>query len=367
MKERSSPLDKYLQGDQVLASERFAFHRANPAVSYDDYRENQRRAIRDRIQSKHVIYLDTNAWKCLSDCEREKKTLTDDMVDFAGAMNSHRVRNNCIFPIGSTTMFELQSMEDPVSLSTLTDLVEKFSMNVGCQPPNDVIGRELALFNRKATRDAGAEPERFCHPMEIMGKLEARIPDLLPGPEKLAFEKTLLDIVHSLPTSAHLEMAAASGSPRWDNTAGIEEMNEGMTAHQHEIKTYPDALLVELSGIMRFHVPDGPQINGFPPAKAQALMAIIHWHENPGSRHLITARIQANLHATVRHVENRKFRKGDIADFVAAQLALPSAHAFFTDKALANLLNEPKIALKQFSTCEVVSGFDNFSAYLKAV
>lgn len=121
-------------------------------------------------------------------------------------------------------------------------------------------------------------------------------------------------------------------------------------------------------GSLQGHVPDyGPPIEGYRPSKAQALMAMIHWHENPHSRHLITARIQANLHATVRHIQNRKFRKGDIADFITAQIALPSAHAFFTDKVLANLLSEPKIGLNQFSSCKVISSFENFAAYLKAI
>ncbi len=178
--------------------------------------------------------------------------------------------------------------------------------------------------------------------MEITGTLEINIPNLLPPAETLAFKKTSLDILHALPTAAHLEMAAASVNSRWDNTAGIDEMNAGMIAHKDELKTFPDALLVELAGIMSFHVPDGPPINGFPPRKAQALMAMIHWKEQPNSRQLITARLLANLHATVRHIENRKFRKGDIADFVTAQVALPNAHAFFTDKALANLLADQR-------------------------
>lgn len=91
----------------------------------------------------------------------------------------------------------------------------------------------------------------------------------------------------------------------------------------------------------------------------------LHWKENPSSRNLITARILANLHAFVRYIENRKFQQGDIADFSAAQAAVPSAHAFFTDKALGNLLMQPQIQLKVYSSCDVLFGFDNFAAYLK--
>lgn len=203
--------------------------------------------------------------------------------------------------------------------------------------------------------------------MEIAGKITVKIPNLLPAAETLALKKTQLDVIYALPTSSHLELAAASMHPHWDNREGIDEMNEGMIAHQHELKTYADALFVELTGIMKARVPDGPLFNGLSPQKAHALEAMYHWHENPSSKHLMTVRIQANVHAAVRYIETRKFQKGDIADIHTAAVALPIADAFFTDKRLANLLNEPKIDLKRFCSCEVISGFGNFATYLKAI
>lgn len=93
---------------------------------------------------------------------------------------------------------------------------------------------------------------------------------------------------------------------------------------------------------------------------------MLHWHTHPKSRHFITARIYAYVHAAIRHIENRKFRQDDIADFVTASLALPNCHALFTDRAIFNLLNEKIIGLKDFCSCEVISGFENFTAYLKS-
>jgi hypothetical protein len=364
VKKVGNPLDKHIQSDQVLASERFQFHLANSTVSFYKYRQNQRHAIFVRVQSKHIIYLDTNAWKCLSDYERGK-TLTDAMNDFARTMNSDQIRNNCVFPIGIATLLELLSMGDPVSLSTLATVIKKFSMDVGCQPPDMIISQELALFKSKETRDAGVEPERFCHPMEIMGELEIHMPNPLPAAEMLAFKKTILDFAYALPATALLEMSAYVDK-RWNNTAGIDDMNQGMIIHQHEINTFPDAIFVELTGIMKFHVPENaPLINGYTPQKALAFMAMCHWHKEPYSRNLITARILANLYSVIRYTKNRKFRKGDIADFVTGQIALPSAHALFTDAAFANLLNGKEIGLKDFCSCKVVSGFNNFVTYLK--
>ncbi|MFM0480902.1 hypothetical protein PQQ81_10275 [Paraburkholderia strydomiana] len=127
--EVGSPLVKYVQSDQAMASEWLTFHRAIPVVSFEKYRQNQ-----------HII--------------------------FASAFSP--------------------------SVSTLTGVVERFSMNVGCQPPNEVIDQELALFNGKETRDAGADLEISCHPNEITVKLEQNVPDKLPAEETLPFRRRLL-------------------------------------------------------------------------------------------------------------------------------------------------------------------------------
>jgi hypothetical protein len=359
-----APLDKYIPDNRSEVYERFNAHLKNPDVSINEYREVQREKVRNSLAGKKIIYLDTNAWKCLSDYERGKSTLSAAMQEFAALMNSPQILNTCVFPIGTSTMLELQSMTDPETTATLTVVVDRYSKNVAIKPPDEVITQELALFNRKETRVAGIEPNRFCHPMDLMGGLELNMPKLLPPRVELALKKALMDNLYSLPLKALLEMSAGKDAI-WDNTAGIDEMNEGKFAHQHEIKSFVDALFVELAGVMRFHVPDGPPVNNLSPAKAQAAMAMIHWKDNPRSRGLITARVLANLHAFVRYIENRKFRQGDIADFSAAQAAVPSAHAFFTDKALANLLMQTQIQLKVYSSCDVLFGFDNFTAYLK--
>lgn len=359
----SSPLDKYIPDNRSELYERFRAHLKNPDISVNEYREAQRKEVRNDVAGKKIIYLDTNAWKCLSDYERGKSSLTTDMQEFAKLMNSPQILDTCVFPIGTSTMLELQSMTDPETTATLTVVVDRYSKNVAIKPPDEAIAQELALFNRKETRIAGIEPNRFCHPMDLMGGLEPNMPNLLPPMVELALKKALMDNLYSLPLKALLEMSAGKDAI-WDNTVGIDEMNKGKFAHQNEIKSFADAMFVELSGVMRFHVPDGPPVDNLSPTKRQAGMAMIYWKDNPRSRCLITARVLANLHAFVRYIENRKFRKGDIADFAAAQAAVPSAHAFFTDKALANLLMQPKIQLEVYSSCAVLYGFDKFTEYL---
>jgi hypothetical protein len=371
MQDDPHPIDKHIGKLELLTSERGAFHKQHPDVTYEDYYETRKKLVEERVKSKRVIYLDTNAWKILSDYDRKKMSLNAAMVDFAETMSSVTVRDRCIFPLGAATLFELQSMSDPVTVSTLATLVDKFSLDVAIQPPNDSFSQELALFDRRDGREPAPEPSRFCAPFEIVGQGQVTTPAHMSEADALLFKKTALDATLALPTSTHLEMAAQDWGAKWDNRKGIDEMNAGMIAHEDEITTFPDAVLGELTSIMRQCVPDGPlvQLEGtsYAPAKAMALMAMMHWHKHPASRHLVTARVYAYVHAAIRHLENRKFHQGDIADFVTASLALPNCHALFTDRAIFHLLNEPIIRLKDFCSCEVVSGFENFAAYLKAV
>ena len=91
----------------------------------------------------------------------------------------------------------------------------------------------------------------------------------------------------------------------------------------------------------------------------------MHWHEHPASRHMATARIQANLHAVLRFTENRPFKKGDIADFATAAVAIPVCDALFTDKRLVQILQDPRAKIQEYCDCRLVHGFDRFTAYLR--
>ncbi|SFL88440.1 hypothetical protein [Nitrosomonas communis] len=67
----------------------------------------------------------------------------------------------------------------------------------------------------------------------------------------------------------------------------------------------------------------------------------------------------------MRYDYQRKYKDGDLADFLAAASALPVVEAMFTDRKLAFLLRESRIALKHFTNCTVVNGFDEMARYIK--
>lgn len=362
MTKNANPFDKYLTPSEKTLDERLNFHLASPDGTFKDYVESKRLEITEQIASKHVIYLDTNAWKCISDFVRGKPTLTDEMLDFAQTATNEHVRANCVFPIGLSTLFELQAMNDPLTVSSLVEIVDRYSHNVCIQSHQDIITREVELFT-SSTRPQIFKTSTFCRPVEVLG-----IPVLdfnrqvLPENEANAFRKAAYDVLISLPVSVHIEMARDLQMAPWDNYEGVDEMNTGKAAHQDRIRSYADALFVELTGLLKNF---SPELQSEQLTKYQALSAMAHWKEFPHSRHLVTARILANLHAVMRYAKNRVFKSGDIADFATASVALPGCEALFTDRRLVNIVNDPHSQIKNFSTAKLVCGFDQFAQYLR--
>lgn len=366
MAEHIASLDKFMGSSTRVLDERYNFHLAAPSCSFKDYVESMRAEIDQEIASKHVVYLDTNAWKCISDFIREKSTLTPQMRSFAQVATSERVRASCVFPIGLSTLFELQSMNDPLTISSLVQIIDNYSQNVCIQSHFDIIQRELELFLASPSIQPARSVRSFCRPMELFGipKLEFPVAVFSPDHES-ALQKAMYDVTIGLPVSAHLEMAYADKLDPWDNMAGVNGMNFGKAQHQDRIKSLADGVYVELAGIFSSFLPNEPRIGNFTQPNYYAIEAMLHWKENPSSCHLATARVLSNLHAVMRHTKNRIFKSGDIADFFTAAVALPVCSALFTDHRLVNIVKEGSLETDQFCRCDLVSGFDQFTQYLE--
>lgn len=363
----SSPLDKHLIASAELLRERLQYHREAAPCSLDEHVQRKRSELASDLVGKRVIYFDTNVWKCLSDFLRGKLTLTPAMKTFCELASSGRVLSTCAFPIGLSTLFELQSMNDPQTQSTLVQLVDHYSRNVCLLPHTDVIQDELKRFMLSPKLQPPVPLPHFCRAVELLGVPQATFPPgLLPGNEESVWRKAVYDLAAGLPISVQLEMAREPEVEPWDNQAGIADMNNGKQAHQQSIKTYPDAVFVELAGSLTFCLPERPLIGKFTQPKHWALTAMMHWHDQPMSKHLTTARVMAHLHAVMRFHGNRVFKRGDVADFATAASAIPVCDALFTDERLVNIAQDHHSGISQFSTCQLVHGFDQFTAYLQS-
>jgi len=332
-------------------------------ISYDNHVNEKRDRLYSSIGDRKIVYLDTNAWKCLSDFQRRKPTLTADMLDYSTEMFNEDTCDKFLFPITMSTIFELQSMNDPDTIATLASIIDKLSKNVCIIPDVDRIESEIRIFL------SGEEllPRKlyFIRPFELMN---IPIPDF-PIPTdslKLPYKKALYDLIEEKPVSTYLtdDMFRGDINEKWDNNDGIDEMNTGKAAYQSAINSIQEGRFIELSGIFRDRYRGPSGMKDVPPSKWLALQAMWHWHEHPSSNQLISARVMASIHSIMRLEKNRNFKKGDVADFSTATTVIPFCDALFTDARLVNIATDIKIEMSKFCDCKII-GFSGFANYLR--
>lgn len=341
-------------------------HRGHPQVPLYDHVRKRHSERATRASSLKLIYLDTNASKCVSDFRLNKANLSPAMKMFGASIERIFQTGRFAFPIGVATYFELDSMTDPATRETLTRLVDEFSQGFCITPFSDRVGSELRKL-RMGKLDEPEGLENFlCSPVELMGiPTISTLGFLESHVDKETFNKAFFDTLSELPFSFQLEVAATFPGAKWDNSRGIADLNNGKVEHQSEMVNLNTGIFVELKGcieawFMEQEITLSPQ-----EVALYAIEAQYHWHQTPTSRALPTLRVLSSLYGLMRFDPQRRYQNGDPNDFMVAASALPVAEALFTDRKLANLLSDKRIGLNRFSDCTIVSGFEGMAKYLE--
>lgn len=361
----SQSLESAMYATAARLNDFIELHRNRREVTIADHVRRRRGERAVRAGAKKLIYLDTNAWKCMADYRQKKASLTPAMVSFGEALE-HAARTDAfVFPIGLPTFFELDSMTHPATRNTVTDLVDELSRGFCIAPFQDRVGHELQQLRRNALNTSDELADFLCSPIELLGVPAISLPGFVAEyVDDESFNKAFFDSVSELPFSIQLQAASSAPGAKWDNSRGIADLNAGKYEHKGEVVNLNTGIFLELKGcIATWFDQEGielsPQDIGL-----YALNAQYHWHQKPTSRALPTLRILSSLYGLMRFDSHRRYRDGDPNDFMVAASALPVAHALFTDRKLSNLLSDPRIGLSTFSDCTVVSGFEEMAKYL---
>ena len=341
-------------------------HRGHPQVSHYDHIRRRRSERAARANSLKLIYLDTNAWKCVSDFRRNKTSLTPAMKAFGASIERAIQTGRFAFPIGVPTYFELDSMTDPATRETLTPLVDELSQGFCITPFSDRVGSELRKLRMGKMDEPEGLEDFLCSPIELLGIPTISTLGFLESyVGTVTFNKAFCDALSELPFSFQLEVAGTFPGAKWDNSRGIADLNDGKTEHQSEIANLNAGIFVELTGCIAAWFREEGIALSHREIKRYALEAQYHWHEIPDSRAMPTLRVLSSLYGLMRFDPQRRYQNGDPSDFMVAASALPVADALYTDRKLANLLSDNRIGLNRFSDCTVVSGFEGMAAHLE--
>lgn len=349
-----------LQAKQQAAarlSEFIKIHQQSMNVSFAEHVANRRRELLSVIGNRRIIYLDTNAWKCLSDFKRGKP-LNADMIAFCKAITSDGILKKCVFPIGLSTLFELQSMDDPLTLASFAQFIDEFSSNLCIASQFEILEDEKIAFDKSNQSAQDTRTPSLRRPFEVYGIPELSYHrDNLFGVDENTFQKAFYDALSQLSISQQLAFVFENNLEKWDNRSGITDMNINKIEHfLPEIKV---TTFKELMGTMEYLIPDRVKLLEY------LLPVINHWKSHPQSTHFAFARILSILHGLMRADKNKPYKQGDLTDFFTAATALPDADAFFTDKRLYHIIHDSRIDLSAFVGCKTIFGFKQFAEYLE--
>lgn len=361
-----SSLDSAISASANRISHYIEVHRGYHKVPLYDHIKRRRRERAARARSLKLIYLDTNAWKCISDFRRNKKNLTPAMNTFGTSLERAVQTGQFVFPIGVPTYFELNSMSDPATRETLTRLVDELSQGFCITPFLDRVGSELRKLRMGKLDEPEGLEDFLCSPIELMGiPTISTLGFLECHVDKETLNKAFFDAFSELPFSFQLKVADTFPGTKWDNSRGISDLNGGKAEHQSKIVNFNTGIFVELMGCIAAWLREKGITLSQQEIRRYALEAQYHWYQAPTSRALPTLRVLSSLYGLMRFDPQRRYQNGDPSDFMVAASALPVADALFTDRKFAILLSDKRIRLNSFSDCTIVSGFDSMAAHLE--
>lgn len=340
-------------------------HRSTPQITYAEHVKLGKAERVARIADKELVYLDTNAWKCLADYTLRKTTLTAEMENFARSLLHAAEQEKFIFPIGFHTFCELDALTNPDTREILNQLVDRLSSGICIVPQYERIGLELANLLKGDFAVPDKRDENLCSPIEIIELPRPKLPaEIIAYIDQNTFDKAWHDALIDLPMSAQLRVAQNAPGLKWNNSLGIDSLNDSKLKYQNELPNLKTAILVELKGCIETSASlEGQRLEPEITLKL-ACLAVSIWDRNSYSKAFPTLRILSSLHGLLRFDSDRRYKNGDPNDFSIAADALSVCDAFLTDKRLANILTARELNFEKLYGCAVVSGFDNMASYL---
>jgi hypothetical protein len=358
-------LEQLIQLSAHQFGEHLELHRSAPQIRFVDHLIARRLEKANQVSGRNIIYLDTNAWKCIVDFRLGNSRLTQEMISFAHTAELAAHSGKFLFPIGLPTFFELDSMTSESTHNALLILVDELCAGFCLAPFPERISIEMEKLRRGDYNQDSELSDYLRSPVELLGIPFTSLTDSLNWfVDENTFNKALFDTVSDLPFSFLLCLARESPGLKWNNNANISELNIGKDAHKIEAPNLITAIAIELRGVIETYC-KSEQVDI--PAKEIALLslnALHHWHTNPKSKAFPTLRILSSLFGLMKYDKQRRYKDGDPTDFLAAASALPVSKALFTDRRLNNLLTDSRLLITDFAESKVVSGFAEMASFL---
>lgn len=358
-------------------------HYQHPEISIDQYSRTMRINFGEELSERIPIYLDTKFWIML----RDKSKHSDDhgihrLWDLLNKLVSDRI---VFCPISAATFDELMKQEYISSRKNTAHLIDQLSLGACLINQKRRIETEIAYF----IHQFGMGSELYDLSEIVWTKVtyvlgEVHPMDTVFDPQtELVVQKMFLDHMWGLTLTQYLEYIKNEDYPQRDYFETAKKLNEGINANKDSIKSFRQAYISEVRGIVDVTAAVCPDIvhdigktkgvltgdlsekdriegeNTWKNLLAFSLM------KNKSQKTLRTIHVLACLHASLRWNKGQKFKTNDFLDFDHAAAAIGYCKAFFTENSLASMLTQNHVSLNKEYDCFVTSKLEEAIKYLE--
>lgn len=358
------------------ANDRFAFHRASPKVSIDEYVRSRSIALGEWVIGRERVYLDKCFWIHLRDARTNRARHPGAQALLNGLARGVR-EGRLICPISDALFLELLKQTDLTTRTATAELIDELSCGVTLIPHPARVATEIAHFLH-------ANTGRSVHALEhlvwskvtnVLG-IQHPVASAFAPAEQLVIQKAFFDHMWSFPLSKMIEVIGEAWPPESPYPALAMRLNRENAAHAHRMKSFAQVYREEVFGSLELAAPLACDVlhdmatkaAGRPVAvsdaeRAAAIREVLAFlrtaiGKQPVKRALRTLHLGALLHAAVRWNRAQKMDANDLYDFHHAEAALGYCDAFLTDRPMHTLLTQKHLAIERDFPCRITSSVE---------
>jgi len=356
------------------------YHSKQPGVTLYEYWRRETIELGGRIQDIPKVYLDKNFWIYLRDVHLGRSRGREHQ-DFYEVLSSKAKSGDVLFPVSDSLFIELLKQSDDVTRLATAQVIDKLGGGVSFLSMPERIREEIYHFIEQSRKGADK-----IYPLtqmvwgatgQIGGSFLPPVIKGVPAEKMLAFQKASMDVLWGYSVEEILNtLGEIEDSPDLTFARLAKEITEEKFRHEHELKSFKQAFLIELEGILiglenqfsdlfrhifekeagRKLTPEERQNNN----SGKLLAKIIHvaFAEGKVSTELPFINIHSGIHAAVRWDRKRKFKEHDFLDFHHAATALPYCDVFCTDNPLRVLLTGNLLSYDRLYSTSIVSSVE---------
>lgn len=354
-------------------------HRAQPAISLQEYYHSLQKKLVDGIVGKRRVYLDTKYWVILRDAAmaRPKSPIHTEILELLrGLVHT----GAAICPLSDTAYVETMQQNDSVTRRATAALMDELSCGVAIATEQTRVRRELLNFVANPELDASHFNEKiWVKTSFVLGENLPKIKSLDMRASLLA-QKSFVDLMWHQTVIDFAEQEVDRGLLPFQFTAA--KINANMVAFAHEISSFKQAVEAEFGGCVKvfdrtmteaaliekgFANAKEEEIDKFQECIQRVLYNTMRLRPDVMLKRVPTLFIHTMCHAATRWDKTRKVNSHWLLDIHHACAGLAYHDVMFTEHPLRVLLESGNMQMdKKFST-PVLSKEKDVLHYLQSI